>query len=68
MTKTNLPNPDSAQRLGQVQLLHGRRGFFPTDRQLQLYQALFSAPCPAPDADPDADRLTLPGIGGRLRG
>ena len=64
----NLPNPDAPPLGAVLAALHRDRRFFPTERQRQLYQALFSAPCPAPDADPDADRLTLLGYGGAMGG
>lgn len=57
----NLPNPSQPNPLAAVALLHDDRRFSPTDRQLQLYQALLGAPCHAPDANPHADRLTLSG-------
>ncbi len=56
MAKTNLHNPHTSQQLGQIRLLHGDRRFFPTARQLELYQALLDAPCPPDDSEPGADR------------
>ena len=61
MPKTNHPNTQTAQQLGQIQLLHAERGFFPTGRQRELYDSLLGAPCTASDDDSDADRLTLLG-------
>lgn len=49
---TNRPNT-------RVDELHDRRGFFPTDRQLKLYQALGGAPYPG---------LALIGYGGAMGG
>ena len=60
MTKTNLPNPQAGRQLGPIRLLHGKRGFFSTARQRQLYNALPGAPCPPPDPNSGPDRLTLP--------
>ncbi len=57
---TNHPNSRTTRQFAIVELLHERRGFFPTDRQRELFDALLSAPYPAPDADLDADRLTVP--------
>ncbi|MDE2966514.1 MAG: phage terminase large subunit [Chloroflexota bacterium] len=65
MTRTNHPNPDGPL-LGVLGRLHGERGFFPTDRQLELYEALLSAPCPPESQNSGADRLTLPNGGDRL--
>ncbi len=62
MPKTNLRNPDLAQQLAALRLLHRARRFFPTARQRELYEALLSAPCPPDDPNAGADRLTLLGI------
>lgn len=48
--------------------LHEYRKFSPTDRQLELYDALLSAPCPPDDDSSGADRLTLLGYGGAMGG
>jgi len=60
MTKKNRPNHQGLQELAAVRLLHLERGFFPTERQSQLYRALFGVPDPElvlerweEDEDPD---------------
>ena len=47
---------------------HKHREFAPTERQRELYQELFSAPCPPDDDEFGADRLTLLGYGGAMGG
>ncbi len=46
MTRTNHPNPQTTRQFAIVELLHDRRGFFPTDRQRQLYTTLLGTPSP----------------------
>ncbi len=65
---TNHTNPPNQRLLAILEQLQDGRGFFPTDRQRQLYHALLSAPCPAPETTQDADRLTLLGYGGAMGG
>ena len=56
----NLPNTPDAERLVLIDQLQRGRGFFPTDRQRDLYNALLSAPCPPESQNSGADHLTLP--------
>lgn len=63
---TDHTDSHDARQLAILGLFHGERGFSPTDRQYELYEALLSAPCPPDDHDSGADRLTLPGGGDRL--
>ena len=56
----NLPNTHDASVRAALATLHPLRGFSPTDRQYELYDALLSAPCPPNDHDSGADRLSLP--------
>ena len=65
MNPTNTQQPTIGVALAA---LHADRDFSPTDRQRQLYHALLSAPCPAPETTQDADRLTLLGYGGAMGG
>ena len=55
-----LPNPLEHPALAALAVLHGDRGFSPTERQRTLYTSLLSAPCPPDDQDSGADRLILP--------
>lgn len=56
-----LPNPLEHPALAALAVLHGDRGFSPTERQRTLNKSLLSAPCPPDDQYSGADRLTLPG-------
>ncbi len=56
----NLPNAQDASVRAALATLHPLRGFSPTDRQQELYDALLSAPCPPDDDDSGADRINLP--------
>ena len=56
-----LPNTSNRFSLAALAVLHGDRGFSPTERQRTLYTSLLSAPCPPVNDDSGADRLTLPG-------
>ena len=60
MTRTNHPNPQTTRQFAIVELLHERRGFFPTDRQLQLYKALLGTPSPDLIGGQPQGRSTVP--------
>jgi len=62
----NLPNTQDSSVRAALATLHPLRGFSPTDRQYELYDALLSAPCPPDNEDSGADRITLPGGSDRL--
>ena len=60
MTRTNHPNPQNTRRLAIVEQLHERRGFFPSDRQLQRHKALLGTPSPDSIGGQPQGRSTVP--------
>ncbi len=60
MKTTNHPNTRDQRRLAIVEQLRHRRGFFPTDRQLQLHKALLGTPSPDLIGGQPQGRTTVP--------